>query len=351
MTNQKATILVVDDEAYNRSVVEQMLKAEGYLTQTAHNGEAALEMVAKQPPDLILLDVMMPGLDGCTVAGRIKDDPASKNIPIIMVTSLDDRSAKIAGLHAGAEEFLTKPVDRIELWVRVRNLLRLKEYSDLLIHYNQHLEQQVQQRTQQLRESYAETIFIMTRAAEQKDEDTGAHVQRISYYAKCLAEALGKDGGFIEDIFYASPMHDIGKLGIPDAILLKPGKHTPEEFAIMKTHSKLGAEILAKGSSPYVQMGREIALSHHERWDGSGYPNNLQGEDIPLSARIMCICDVYDALRSKRPYKPAFDHEKSVSIIIEGDGRTLPQHFDPAVLEAFKRSTETFREIYGKLAD
>ena len=348
MTDHKATILIVDDEPINRELLEALLKPEGYLTQTANSGEAALTMVAQQPPDLILLDIMMPGMDGYHVAGKLKADTATRNIPIIMVTALTDRSSKLSGLNAGAEEFLNKPVDRAELWVRVRNLLRLKEYNDFLANHNLILEQQVQERTVKLRDSYIETIFIMTRAAERKDEDTGAHVQRISYYSRHLAEVMGMDSAFIDTVFYASPMHDVGKIGIPDHILLKPGPHTAEESAIMKTHSALGAEILGHSDSPYTKMGAEIALNHHERWDGGGYPNGLKGDAIPLSARIMNICDIYDALRSKRPYKPAFDHLKTVDIITRGDGRTQPEHFDPAILAAFKQNHESLRDIFAE---
>jgi putative two-component system response regulator len=351
MTTRTATVLIVDDQVSNLKLFEVLIKAEGHLTQTASNGETALAMVAKQPPDLILLDVMMPGMDGYQVAATLKADPATRNIPIIMVTSLDDHGARLSGLNAGVEEFLTKPVDSAELWVRVRNMLRMKEYNDLLDNHNRILEHKVKERTQELHDSYIEAIFTMTLAAEYKDEDTGVHVRRISYYSKYLAEALGMDGAFIENIFYASPMHDIGKLGISDAILLKPGRHTPAEFEIMKTHSALGAKILAGTRSPYLQMGAEIALGHHERFNGGGYPNGAKGEAIPISARIMSICDVYDALRSKRRYKPAFDHAKSVAIITEGDGRTQPEHFDPDVLAAFKRGAETLREIYGQHTD
>jgi len=215
-----------------------------------------------------------------------------------------------------------------------------------LHNYNEVLEQRVRERTADLQESYLETIFTMTRAAEHKDEDTGAHVKRISYYSRELARMLGMDETFIDSIFFASPMHDIGKIGIPDHILLKPGGFVPNEWEIMKTHAAMGAMILGNSKSPYLVMGAEIALNHHERWDGGGYPGGKRGEEIPLSARIMNICDVYDALRSKRPYKPAFDHEKAMSIITQGDGRTLPEHFDPAVIAAFKQNHQTFCDIF-----
>jgi putative two-component system response regulator len=294
---------------------------------------------------------MMPDMDGYHVAGALKADPQTRNIPIIMVSAQDHRGARLAGLNAGAEDFLTKPVDRAELWVRVRNLLRLKAYGDLLENNNQLLEQEVQLRTAKLRESYIESIFTMTRAAEYKDEDTGTHVRRISFYSKYLAEALGMDSVFTDNIFFASPMHDIGKIGIPDHILLKPGKHTAEESVIMRTHSALGAEILGQSDSPYMMMGAEIALNHHERWDGTGYPNGIKGEDIPLSGRIMAVCDVYDALRSQRPYKPSFDHDKALRIITEGDGRTERAHFDPAVIAAFEHCAVRFNEIFHEIMD
>jgi putative two-component system response regulator len=248
----------------------------------------------------------------------------------------------------GADEFLNKPVDRAVLSIRVKNLLRLKEYADLLADYTHRLEEQVAERTLQLAESYHETILIMTSAAEHKDTNTGLHVIRIGHYCRALAEYLGMDAEFQDCIFYASPMHDIGKIGIPDHILLKSSPFLPDEWEIMKTHSALGAKILEGGNSPYLRMGAEIALNHHERWDGGGYPNGKRGEEIPLSARLMNIGDQYDALRAKRPYKTTFDHDKALHIITKGDGRTMPDHFDPDVLKAFKACAEIFRGIYAE---
>lgn len=267
------------------------------------------------------------------------------------MTSLDDRQSKLRTLEAGAEEFLTKPIDRADLQVRVRNLLRLKEYGDFLANHNRILEEQVRQRTDQLNDAYRETIFSLVRAAEYKDEDTGRHVQRISHYCTELAHALDLTAEFHDVIFLASTMHDVGKIGIPDHILLKPGPLTEQEWRVMRTHSALGAKILSNSSSPYIQMGCDIALNHHERWDGSGYPNGLRGEAIPLSARIMQIADVYDALRSRRPYKPAFDHTRAVDIISQGDGRVQPGHFDPQVLACFVQRADRFAVIYDRLLD
>ena len=341
-----ARILVVDDEERNRRLLVAMLEAEGYTALEAADGPQALELARESPPDLVLLDIMMPGMDGYEVAQQLKADAATTAIPVVMVTALDDRESRLRGLEAGAEEFVTKPVDRNELRVRVKNLLRLKEFGDFLADHNRILEAQVKERTRQLTSSYRETIATMARAASYKDEETGAHVARISFYTVELAQALGLDAQFRDTVHYASPMHDVGKIAIPDAILGKPGKFEAHEWEIMKTHAGLGAKLLRGTDSPYLVMGAEIAQAHHERWDGGGYPLGLAGEAIPLAARIMNICDQYDALRSKRPYKPALTHDKALEIITVGDGRTQPSHFDPAVLEAFKSCVGRFRDIF-----
>jgi putative two-component system response regulator len=341
-----ARILVVDDEERNRRLLAAMLEADGYLVLEAADGEQALALARQSAPDLILLDIMMPGMDGFEVARALKADHATRPVPVVMVTALDDRESRLRGLEAGAEEFITKPVDRNELRVRVRNLLRLKEISNLLADLNRNLDAKVKTRTRQLVSSFRETIQTMTRAASYKDEETGAHVSRISFYAVELARALGMDRKFRDVIRYASPMHDVGKIAIPDAILLKPGKFEPHEWEIMKSHAALGEKLLRGSGSPYLVMGAEIALGHHERWDGGGYPLGVKGEAIPLPARIMQICDVYDALRSRRPYKPAFDHGAALDIILQGDGRTMPSHFDPAVLHAFTTCIPRLRDIF-----
>ena len=350
---RRKRVLIVDDDPRNREYLRLILQNEGHETIESCDGDGALDQARRETPDLILLDAMMPGKDGFRVVQELKSDDATRSIPVIMVTALDDRAARIRALDAGAEEFLTKPVDRAEMWVRVRNLLRLKDYSDLLEYHNRTLEQQVRERSAQLTASHLETIYTIMRAAEFRDQETGAHIKRISHYSQELAQRLGMDAKFVDTIFHASPLHDVGKIGIPDNILLKKGPLDADERVIMEAHTSLGARILTQGEgeSAYVRMGVDIALGHHEKWDGSGYPGRLAGDAIPLSARIMAICDVYDALRSHRPYKLPMTHAAAMKVIVEGDGRTLPTHFDPAVLAAFRGAATVFDAIYAQLAD
>lgn len=342
----KQSIMIVDDNPDDIRSLEAILTSEGYRTLGVNCGNNALTTAVRQPPDLFLIDAVLPDMDGYYVAERFKLSSTTKYIPIIIMSDLSDRNSRLVGLNTGAEEFIQKPVDSIELSMRVKNLLRLKEYSSILDQQNHLLEKQVRAHTDELHTSHVETIDALIRAAEHRDDDTGAHVRRISHYSRYLAETLGMGSDYCENIHYASSMHDIGKISIPDHILLKPSAHTQKEFDVMKSHCVHGAEILHGFASPYMKMGAEIALNHHERWDGTGYPTGLAGEEIPLEARIMGICDVYDALRAKRPYKPAFDHDRSMRIIVDGDGRTMPGHFDPTVLEAFKRCGQQFKEIY-----
>jgi putative two-component system response regulator len=338
-------VLIVDDLEANVLLLERMLRGAGYdsITSTMDPFEVC-ELHLKNRYDLILLDLQMPGMDGFQVMQGLKEIETGGYLPVLVITAQPDH--KLRALQAGAKDFIGKPFDLAEVLIRVFNMIEVRLLQKELHNYNDVLEQRVRERTADLEESYLETIFTMTRAAEYKDEDTGAHVKRISYYSRELARMLGLDEEFVDKIFFASPMHDIGKIGIHDHVLLKPGGFTPEEWEIMKGHTSMGAKILGSGKSPYLKMGAEIALNHHERWDGGGYPNGKWDEAIPLAARIMNICDIYDALRSKRPYKPAFDHLKTVDIITRGDGRTQPEHFDPVIIAAFKQNHQSFRDIF-----
>ncbi|MFT5101552.1 MAG: putative two-component system response regulator [Planctomycetaceae bacterium] len=340
-------ILIVDDMEANVMLLDKILRSAGYVFVTSTtNPHEVYELHVKNNYDLILLDLNIPEMDGFAVMDALKEIEAYNYLPVLVITSQPDY--KIRALKAGAKDFIGKPFAVTEVLARVHNMLEVRLLHKEVNDYNDTLEKRVGVRTADLQDNYLETIFTMTRAAEYKDDDTGEHVRRISYYSRDLARLLGQDETFVDLIFVASPMHDIGKIGIPDHILQKPGGFEPGEWDIMKTHATIGAKILGKSKSPYLKMGAEIALNHHERWDGSGYPIGTQGEGIPLSARIMYICDIYDALRSKRPYKPAFDHYKAVDIITCGDGRTEPEHFDPLILDAFRQNTELFRATFDE---
>jgi len=355
----------VDDDELNLRFMSSMLEAQGYQVEVARNGAEGIEKVLSFHPDVTLFDIMMPEMDGYEACLRLKSREETNNIPLILVTALDDRESRLKGFKAGADEFLTKPIDRVELTLRLQNLIKVKEYGDFLKDYSKTLESMVHQRTLELENAYREvenanerikkgyldTIYRLTMAAEYRDEDTGNHLRRISFYSQMISKELGMSDTFVDTICYSSPMHDIGKIGIPDAILLKADRLTSEEFELAKTHTVIGGNLLRGSESEILQMAEKIALNHHERWDGTGYPSGLGGNHIPIEGRIVTMADQYDALRSRRPYKPWMSHKEALAVITKGDGRTRPEGFDPDVLDIFIRREEDFRAIYEEHKD
>ncbi len=340
-------ILIVDDQPVNILLLEQILNNAGYYSITSTTDPNEVDILhGLNHYDLILLDLQMPGMDGFEVMDKLKEIEPEGYLPVLVITAQPNH--KLHALQAGAKDFLSKPFDLSEVLARVHNLIEVRLLHKKLIEYNTQLEQKVQERTIELQESNLETLYTLTRAVEYKDEDIGTHVQRISECTRQLATLLHQDDEFAKLIFVSSPLHDVGKIGVPDHILLKPGSLTTEEWIIMKGHTTMGAKILGNRTSPFLKMGAEIALSHHERWDGGGYPSGLKHNEIPLSARIMNICDIYDALRSKRPYKPALNHFQVLDIITNGDGRTQPEHFDPVILHTFKQHHLAFRDVFDE---
>jgi putative two-component system response regulator len=334
----KPVILVVDDQLQNVELLEAQLVPLGYEIIRAANGKDALTIITGNEIDLMLLDIMMPGMDGFEVIRRVRQGTKTRLLPIILVTALRETEDRIKGIEAGCDDFISKPVDKMELFARVRSLLKVKDYNDLMLNYRKELESEVTARTEQLKKALEriktaslDTIYRLSVASEYKDEDTGAHIKRMSRYSVAVARRMGLDENTIETILYSAPMHDLGKIGIPDQILMKPAILDPAEWKIMKMHTVIGAKILQGSDAEFIKSGESIALSHHEKWDGSGYPNGVKGQEIPIAGRIVAIADVFDALTSKRPYKEPFTIEKSLAIVKEGRGT----HFDPDVVDAF----------------
>jgi putative two-component system response regulator len=358
--DERKKILIADDDQGIQVLLRVYCEDSGYESVQASNGAEALRKAEQDLPDLVLLDANMPEMDGFEAARKLKENDATRHIPVIILTGLKSREDRIRGIAAGANDFLTKPIDQEELMMRIRNHLKIKEFHDFLKNHNEILEGRVEKRTRELHDallslqagmdmlksSYIDTIRRLAVAAEYKDSDTGLHIKRLGSLAGDLAAAIGMDEAFVDAIYHAASMHDIGKVGIPDRIILKDGPLSPEEWEILKAHTITGARILHGSESQYLQMGERIALTHHERWDGSGYPKGLKGTEIPMEGRVVNICDQYDALRSKRPYKPALGHEAALAIIRDGDRRTEPRHFDPRVLEGFLGISERMRRLY-----
>ncbi len=344
----KARILVADDDGLYRAMFADLIDRAGHDSLIVSSAFELLEKVADYQPDLIISDVVMPGMDGFDLVSRLIEDPLTAHIPVIIVTSLTDRDSKVAGLSKGADELLSKPIDEAEFGIRISNLLKVKRFGDYLKAHGKKLEGMVETKSAELekafkkiRDGYIEAVYRLTLAAEYRDKQTGGHIKRISLYSQLIARYLNLPEAEVDAIFFASPMHDVGKIGIPDSILLKPGKFTEEEFETMKEHSIIGAKILDGSDSDIINVAHEVALTHHEMWDGSGYPYGLRDTEIPISGRIVSIVDIYDALRSARPYKKAFDHEMSCAII---DG--MNKRFDPEVYNAFKECAGEFSRLF-----
>lgn len=349
----KPRVLVADDDKFMLAIYADLLKDAGYDYLLVNNGLEAIEKASKYRPDIIITDVLMPGMDGFEVTKRLKADPLTLHVPVIIVTSLSDRASKVKGLESGADELLNKPVDEAEFNIRIKNLLKVKKFEDYLFEHGATLEREVESKTLQLEKAfekikygYTETVYRLTLAAEYRDKETGGHIKRISLYSQLLARYLGLPESQVEAIFFASPMHDVGKIGIPDAVLLKQGRLTPAEMDIMKTHTTIGAKILRDSDSDILKAAQEVALTHHELWDGRGYPQGLKGEDIPITGRIVHIVDVYDALRSKRPYKAAIDHATACGMIAEEKDR-----HDPVIYKAFLNCADEFRRLFDENRD
>jgi len=343
----RQTVLVVDDTPENVELLHNALQGE-YVVKVANNGEKALRIAyADTPPDLILLDVMMPGMSGHEVCRRLKANPDRRAIPVIFVTAMDGMEDERLGLELGAVDYIVKPFSPAIVRARVRTHLALYDQT-------RELERMVAQRTRELVSSRGQVIRRLGRAAEFKDNETGNHVLRMSHYSRLIGAAAGLGETALDILLATAPMHDVGKLGIPDHILRKPGKLSPEEWEIMRRHSAIGAEIIGDHEDTLLATARVIALTHHERWDGGGYPAGLAGDAIPLVGRIVAVADVLDALLSTRPYKPAFSLEESMAYIDAQAG----QHFDPnlvaalnAVLPQIVKVKETFADERGALTD
>ena len=360
MTEQPR-ILLVDDNPNNLMVLHGLLKDE-YRTSIATSGADALALCQKETlPQLILLDVMMPGMDGYSVCEQLKASARTADIPVVFLTARMEKEEEGKGFLVGGEDYITKPFSPSILKARVATHLALKQTRDALREQNALLEERVEQRTRSISALQDAIIMAMASLAETRDNETGNHIRRTQWYVRVLAEQLSRNPAYetlltptrIGLLYKSAPLHDIGKVGVPDRILLKPGKLTVEEFVEMKKHTEYGrdaiiaAEQSLEAAETFLSLAKEIAYGHHEKWDGSGYPQGLSGSEIPLSARLMALADVYDALISKRVYKPAFSHEKARTIILEGRGA----HFDPEVVDAFLAAEETVRQIAARLAD
>lgn len=356
----RPTVLVVDDTPANLTLIAQMLKAD-YRIKTANSGQRALDLALSAPPDLVLCDVMMPEIDGFEVCCRLKSNPRTARVPIIFVTSALGLEEEQRGFEVGAVDYIHKPLTPPIVLARVRTHLEIKRWRDFMEDQSSWLQQEVARQVDQVLRLQMASIHVMVSLAEFRDEDTGNHIRRTQEYVHRLGVWLLGQGlhhpelnaTTLEQIAQAAPLHDIGKIAIPDNILLKPGRLTPEETRVMQTHAQRGFEILEKArrslgeDNPFLRYASQITRHHHERWDGSGYPDGLSGPSIPIAARLMAVADVYDAGRSARPYKRPFSHAETVALITEGRGT----HFDPDIVDAFMALEDDFARIAAELTD
>jgi putative two-component system response regulator len=341
------TILAVDDQPVNLRILKKRLLLENYPIITADNGKAAMKIIEKNKPDLILLDVMMPEMSGFEVCTILKSDPKTRSIPIIFLTAKAEPEDIVTGFNLGAVDYISKPFNHAELISRIKTHTELKRLQD-------NLEQAVADRTSklnnaldELRGAHYETIKRLARAADYRDNETGMHILRMSHYSRILGKAMGMSEQECDQLQHASAVHDIGKIGISDNILLKPGKLDKVEFEVIKTHSAIGAALLSDIDSDLCRLAEKIALTHHEKWNGTGYPNGLAGTDIPLEGRIAAVADVFDALTSVRPYKKSWSVEDAINLLIKEKGL----HFDPEIVDLFVENKEEILAIKEKYAD
>jgi putative two-component system response regulator len=358
--NGRRRVLVVDDDNVTRTLTLRLLEALGHDVEAAHNGAEGLEKL-KAGVDLVLLDVVMPGMDGFELCERIRRDPGGEDVPVIMVTAKASREDRLRAVEVGANDFIAKPVDEAELRIRSASLLKMKDATDAMKMYRDHLEELVEERSASLRLTLydacdaqhkmylaqLDTVHRLAIVAEYKDRVTARHIERMSEYCATVARGLSLPTEEVELILHASRMHDVGKIAIPDAILQKSGSLTDEEWAVMRQHPETGAAILGNSTSQVLEAGRVIALNHHEWWDGRGYPHGLSGENIPLWGRICAVADVYDAITSERPYKPAFSNDEGLRVLHEGRGT----HFDPRLIDVFVERLDEILHVQQRLRD
>lgn len=358
LKQEKTKIMVVDDSPSVHRILAEKLRDQPYEVVGYTSGNLALKAVAKEPPDIILLDILMPEMDGFEFCKRLRAEQTFKDIPVIFSSAIEEAEEKAKAFEIGGSDYVTKPIQLAELKARINAQLKQQKSKATLQAHNLTLKTKLDDSVKEVYASQKATVVSLVELARARDNDTGYHIERTQEYCKILAETLGCDDNykdvidddFIANIYHAAALHDIGKVAVPDNILLKPGRLNKEEFELIKSHSSVGAQILTLTAerypwNNYLNMGADIALYHHEKWDGSGYPEGLSGTNIPLCARIMAVADVYDALRNERPYKKAYTHAETV-LIIEKDSSW---HFDPDIIEHFMHIEQSYAEIYDKL--